>query len=155
LEAADVEVFRFAYPDGSHNAEALLVDPRTGDLLIVTKEKKRGRVYVARAERLTDQSLVTMERVAKLKTPYVSGGDVSRDGRRVVLRRESQGWLWDRRDGESIADAMQRAPREIPVRLKSQRPNGEAIAFHPEGVGYYTISEGNRQPIALFPLGDD
>lgn len=150
--AESVEEFRLAYPDGSHDAETLIVDPVTGDLLIITKEKKRARVYVARADQLKDRSLVTLERVAKLKVPYVSGGDISRDGSRIVLRRESRGWLWNRQSGESVEGAMQRPRQQIPVRMKSQRLNGEAIAFPPEGHGYYTVSEGNRQPIGFFPL---
>jgi hypothetical protein len=33
-----VEVFRFAYEDGAHNAEGILIDPGSGALYVVTKE---------------------------------------------------------------------------------------------------------------------
>ena len=41
-----------AYPDGAHDAESLLVDPRTRELIVVTKDfAGPGRVYVAPPER--------------------------------------------------------------------------------------------------------
>ena len=151
LAAAHLEVFRLTYPDGPHNAETLLVDPVTGDVLIVTKEKRRGRVYVARASRLTTEAPVMLERAADAGCSYASGGDISQDGSLIVLRRESRGWLWRRRSGESVEQAMRRPPQEIAVRCSHQALNGEAIALVAGG-GYYTISEGDRQPICLFSL---
>src|SRR6185503_3116026 len=38
LNFADVSMFTLIYPDGSYNAETLLVDPLTADIWIVTKE---------------------------------------------------------------------------------------------------------------------
>jgi hypothetical protein len=43
-------------------------------------------------------------------------------------------------------------PRAVPVRQKSQSKNGEAICFEPNSSGYFTISEGNNQPLARFLL---
>ncbi len=57
---ARMESFALAYPDGGHDAEALLADPLTGDLFVVTKEKQRARVYVAHRDQLRAQSPVTM-----------------------------------------------------------------------------------------------
>ena len=46
---AGVDALRLRYPDGPHNAEAMLVDPRTGDLVIITKVATGGPagVYTA------------------------------------------------------------------------------------------------------------
>ena len=56
LDVEEAEEFRLSYPDGPHDAEALLVDPVTGDLFIVTKEKQRARVYTVAADGLKDRS---------------------------------------------------------------------------------------------------
>ncbi len=45
--SAPAERLRLRYPDGAHDAEALLVDPRTGTLVIVTKDLSAGRAYSA------------------------------------------------------------------------------------------------------------
>lgn len=76
--------FRLAYPDGPHDAETLLVHPRTGRLYVVTKGLFGGTVYAA--PRTLDPSAVN---------PLVEVGEVSGlltdgaffpDGRHVILR---------------------------------------------------------------------
>jgi hypothetical protein len=150
--AEDVETFRLAYPDGAHNAEALLIDPLTGDLYVVTKEPVRARVYVCVAADLTTAAPATLKLVASLSVQNVSAGDISRDGRIIILRREERGWLWDRSPAESIVHALQRTPIMIPVRGEGQGSNGEAVGFHPDSRGYYTVSEGENEAISVFPL---
>ena len=149
----DAEVIRLRYPDGSHDAEALLVDSTTGDLIIVTKEAGRARAYVAHAASLSDQvSHVTLEELAALDAEQVSAGDISSDGRWVLLRNEEQGWLWERAPGEPLADALQRPPVVVTVRGDKQGNNGESIAFGPTGLSYYTVSEGKDERIYEFRL---
>jgi hypothetical protein len=149
------EVFELAYPDGPQDAEALLVDPRTGDLFVVTKERRRARVFTVSAGRLKPGGEIRLTPLGSIDAEEVSAGDISADGRRIVLRREARGWLWDREAGEGLAAALQRPPREIPVRGKRQAANGEAIGFAPAGESYFTVSEGNRQPIYKFALSSD
>jgi hypothetical protein len=90
--------------------------------------------------------------LATLAVDKVSGGDISRDGGLVLLRREDRGWLWNRAAGESLQQALARDPQEVPVRGKKQGPNGEAATFDPTGGGYYTISEGKKEWIYKFDL---
>ena len=148
LEAPETFVLR--YPKGSHDAEALLVDPRSGDLFIVTKEKKRARVYGAAATSLGSGQETTLTLVAQLGRALVSGGDFSPDGSEIVLRREDAAWHWFRQPGESVASTLVRPPARIPIVGPPREPNGEAIAFAADGSGYYTLSEGAEQPIYTF-----
>ncbi len=151
--ARDAEMIRLRYPDGAHDAEALLVDSTTGDLVIVTKEDRRAGAYVARAASFNDQDgHALLEVLADLAVEQVSAGDISSDGRRVLLRNEEQGWLWERTPGEPLAAALQRAPVVVPVRGSKQGNNGESIAFGPAGQSYYTVSEGKREQIYQFRL---
>lgn len=151
LTAAMGQVFRFAYPDGPHDAEALMVDPITGDVAIATKSKKEARVYLAAAA-ASKNDFSKLELVATLDVDNVSAGDISRDGSLIALRKEEIGWLWERRSGESLRTALARRPRNIPVLGKNQAKNGESIAFAPDGRGYFTISEGRQGKIYLFDL---
>jgi hypothetical protein len=150
--AEDHQVFRLAYPDGPHDAEALLVDSSSGDLFIATKEEDRTRVYRAARDRLQGAELVAMDLAATLKVGGVSAGDISADGSVMVLRREDQGWLWRRAEGESVGDALKREPQKIAVRGKKQGENGEAIALAPDGRSYYTVSEGKDERIYQFDV---
>jgi hypothetical protein len=152
ISAEGVEVIRLLYPDGPHDAETLFVEHQTGDVYIATKEKAWSRLYRAAAGKLQTNLPVMLELVAQLKVADVSAGDISRSGELVILRRESQGWLWTRRPNENFALALRRFPKPIVVLSDGQSPNGESIGFSPDGKSYYTISEGKDQPIAVFAV---
>jgi len=152
IEVEAAEVFRLKYPDGAHNAEALIVDPSSGDLFIVTKDMRNARLFTCPASRLKDKASAALEFLGTLDIHDVSGGAIARDGSRIILRREDKGWLWNRSRGQSIAAALQTTPQEIAVRGSRQGRNGEAVAFSPNGQRYYTVSEGKNQVICSFQL---
>jgi len=130
------------YPDGSFNAEALMVDPITGDLFIATKLTNSSRIYRATRAELDGGGPVQLTFIREISFFKVSGGDVSADGKLVALRRGGKAWIWVRQSGQSIGDALGGTGAEIPVAAEA---NGEAIGFHPTGLGYYTLSEGFQQ----------
>jgi hypothetical protein len=146
----DVEIV-LEYPDGPHDAEALLVDPLTGDLFIATKQRGVSQIYRATRSQIESNSTVRLERVRQIDFDVVSGGAISFDGREIILRREDFAQLWVRASGESVVDALGRSPMRIPVFGPPTEPNGEGISFHPTGLGYYTLSEGSGQRIYFFP----
>ena len=146
------ERIRLEYPDGPHNAEALLVDPTTGDLLVVTKEPGRARMYDAPASELKHGATVKLRLAGTLRVADVSAGSISPDGKWVLLRQEANGWLWPRATGQTLAKAISGEPIRVPVRGEKQGPNGEAITFSADGTSYFTVSEGRKQAIYEFPL---
>ena len=78
---------RLRYPDGPHDAEALLVHPKTGDLYIVTKAAET-RVYKARRGELVMTRIATLDVPGRAFATFIggiTGGDISPDGRRVAL----------------------------------------------------------------------
>lgn len=152
VDADQVEVFQLRYPDGRHNAEALLVDPLSGDLFVVTKEKGRARIYQAAASQLQSGSQVTLEHTGDVPCTEVSGGDIAPDGSWIVLRREEIGWIWPRAEGMTVAQALARPPKMVPVRGARQAANGESVGASPSSDSYFTVSEGKKQPICQFEL---
>jgi hypothetical protein len=148
-----VESFTLTYPDGSYDAETLLVDPVSGDLLVVTKQPDVARVYRANLTDATNHATLTMEFVRSVAFSKASGGDVSADGTQIALRREDAARLWSRSDKEPIGDALARTGDPIPVIGPPTEPNGEAIAFLRKGIGYVTISEGKDPSIYFFKSG--
>jgi hypothetical protein len=152
LRTEDCEQFRLVYPDGSHNAEAMFVDPATHKLYIVTKEARGARLYEIAIGKLRSGERNALMLVAELDVDYVSAAAISPDGSLVVLRREDLGWLWFWRPGQSVADVLRGPPRPVPVRGRRQDKNGEAITFRPDGACYYTLSEGKKQAIYEFDV---
>ncbi len=76
--------FRFTYPDRPHNAEALLADPSSSRVWVVTKQTARGSIYALPA-RMSPGRVAVARPVGRVGA-FVTDGAVSPDGLRFVLR---------------------------------------------------------------------
>ncbi|AKU99493.1 hypothetical protein AKJ09_06157 [Labilithrix luteola] len=133
------EAMTVNYPNGPHNAETLLFDPLTKDLLIATKAEG-GLSEIHRIGPFAAGTRVTTEKIAEVDVLLATGGEISRDGHFIAIRNYSNSaFVWPRGDQESIADALARPPCKLKVAAEAQ---GEAFAFLLENNGYVTISEG-------------
>jgi hypothetical protein len=132
---------RLRYPDGAHDAEALLVDPLRGDLLIVTKVLGAARAYRASA-RLAAGSETTLRAGPEITLSLVTAGDVSADGRVIVLRGYDRVAVWVRRGRERLTTTLRRAPCLSPTSLLGEG-QGEAIALDRRGTSFVTVAEGS------------
>ena len=134
--------YRLHYPDGPHDAEALLVHPRTGQLLIVTKAFVGGRVYAAPLPLRADAPNL-LRKVGDVPVPEVTGGDISPDGTHLVLRNYTAAYEWDvARD--DVIGALRAAPVRVPLPAS---PQGEGITYTRDGQGLIVSSEGLSSPL--------
>jgi hypothetical protein len=147
--SAKPDVMRVTYPDGPHDAETLLFDPVTKDLLLATKRLFGGAV-VHRVGPFAAGTKVTTTAIATVPVAFATGGDISRDGRMIAIRSYGDAAsLWTRAPGEGLAAALERTPCTVPLATETQ---GEAFGFLADGRGYITVAEG-RSPelhLALF-----
>ncbi len=132
-----------AWETGPRDAEALLADPVTGDLLAVSKVFD-GLSVVARAPTpLADPAVLQEVLSLQFGAPplghatLVAGGAIAPDGSGVVLRTYLDAFVWPRVPGEPWADTFARAPCFVDLETE---PQGEAIAWAADGL--YTVSEG-------------
>ncbi len=130
-------VFRASYPDGAHDAEALLAAP-DGTLYIVTKGDT-GHVALYRFPReLSAGTAMRLERVGAplskgepAQDARITDGAISPDGEWVVLRTRAA--LTFYRAAEFLKGNFREARR---VDLKPLgEPQGEAVAFGPSRNG--------------------
>jgi hypothetical protein len=132
--AVDATRFDLRYPDGRHDAEALMVRPTTGRLFVVTKDSAGGAVYRA-PETLSRTRTNLLHRVA-WAPPVVTGASFSPDGRRFVLVDYADAWFYRHLGGTS------------PVRRpKPPLAQGESVAFGRDGDHVLVGSEGERSPV--------
>jgi hypothetical protein len=140
------ELHRLSYPDGPHDAEALLVDAR-GVPTIVTKEIGAAGIYRPEGP-LTGVGPTPLVHVGDLVLPSsdtpggpigafgartVTGGAVSADGRVVALRTYTDAWLFavpDAAGSDAVAAALRGTPVRVPL---PDEPQGEAVAFTADG----------------------
>lgn len=143
-----VDALTLTYADGPHDAETLLADPTTGDLFVVSKQwdGKISGLYRVPADAQPGTPVV-MERVADVAgsaSQFATGGDIAADGSLVILRTYGKILVWDRAEGQTVAEAVAAEPCEAAVPWEIQ---GEAIAFTPDGKGYTTIAEGEAPDV--------
>ena len=137
---------RFYYPEGARDAETLLLDPATQDLYVLSKEMNQIQVY--RLPRFSKTTVLRRaQRIATLPLTNTSlldrlvGGDISADGTEVLLKTYEHVLYWHRKDTTVALPALlQRAADTLVYWVE---PQGEAIGFAADGLGYYTLSEQN------------
>jgi hypothetical protein len=142
-ERGEARLHRLTYPDGPHDAEALLVD-HGGRPLVVTKEVGRPAGLYRTAEPPEGEGPTPLLRIGELALPasdtlggpvggvgsrLVTGAALSADGSVVAVRTYTDAWLFPVRDGDLVG-AFHQTPVRIPL---PDEPQGEAIAFEPEG----------------------
>ena len=149
--AAQAQRIELRYPDGARDAEALLRDPVSGALVVVSKTSTgRSRVYVA--AKPTPGTIATMRHRATLKLgagETVNAGDVSADGRTIALRTYTTAFVWARKPGESVAAALRRKPCTAGAGLLAEG-QGEALALAADGRAFYTVPEGEAPAIRKY-----
>jgi hypothetical protein len=120
--------------DGARDMETLMFDPGTSNLVLVSKREKEVGVYMIPSHPSSDTSRAL--RKATLPLSGIAGGDISSDGTEIFLKSIPTVYYWKRSQGETLTDALMRAPVELNY---SEEPQGESIAWSRHA--YYTLSE--------------
>lgn len=144
----DWEELTFFFTDTARDAEALLVDPVTGEIIIVTKELS-GRSRVFRADPAELAAPLREVGISELGVgQVVTGGDVAPDGSFILLRTYTSVLLWDRQAGSNVGETLLTDPCEVP---SLSEPQGEAVGVAADGLSYFTVSEGDDPALNFFP----
>jgi hypothetical protein len=151
MQIEPVEIIELVYPDGPKDAETLIVDPVNGDIYIISKRKVFCQVFRAASAELT-QKPVRLSQVAVLPWAMAVGGDVSPDGKYIIVRSLSHASIWIRPDNKPLWQAFNRKPKDIKLVLE---PQGEAICFDSNCCGFFTVSEKANQPIYYYAISDE
>lgn len=144
----------FKYPDGARDAETLMIDNIERLLYIVSKREDTVHVYTAPLL-WKEKDTVTLQLRTQIyfngfrPGKWITSGDISWDGQQVLLKSLQKVYYWKRKENESIWQTLQRSPAELPYQ---QEPQGEAICFDQDGKGFYTVSEGEQQPVYYYVL---
>lgn len=144
------EAIRLRYPDGKHDAEALLVHPVSGHMYIVTKVVIANPVVYEAAPPFAADVPVTMTRIGEVRVPslfggVITGGSISPDGRRAAFCDYFQGY-------ELVLPAGSRNFNDIWKQRMvgfdlGKRKQGEAITYRLDGKTLLATSEGKESPL--------
>ena len=132
----DFDVINFKYPDGKRDAESLFVDPLSKDIYILSKREAKIGVYVASYPQSTTE-VITLEKLSSIPYHQTVAADISADGQEILLKTYSKVYYW-KRNNRSISDTLSSPPISVKYQIE---PQGEAIAWQRDGLGFYTLSE--------------
>ena len=153
----------FRWPDGSRDCEAMAVDAATGRVLLVSKRRDPAELFtvplrpgtheVQVAERIgTFTGIPRASEEERQNDPegarrrgQVTAADISPDGGTLAVMTYDNVLFYPRGDGDWPA-AVARAPQVHDLTLL---PQGEAIAWTPDGHALYATGEFRPAPLLL------
>lgn len=151
-DKSSAELNRLTYPDGKHDAEALLMQP-DGKPVIVTKDLKgTGISGIYRADQpLRGEEPSPMKKLGEVKLKatgtggyqygpvgqkLVTGAAMSPDGKRAVVRTYADAYEWKVSGGDVAKALTKTKPLRTPL---PGEPQGESITF--SGGKFITATE--------------
>lgn len=142
LHDQSVSVTRYTvrYDGGPRDAEALMVQPKTGRVYIASKNQQGGHLY-AGPQKLSSSGVNVFRPVADV--PWVTDGSFSPDGSRLVLR----GYFWAaeyRWDGDRPVKIR---GLDVPMQIQ-----GESVTYTADGRALMFGSEGKDSTVWRLPL---
>lgn len=143
----------FSYPDGPRDAEALIVDPVTKDIFVLSKELQGTNIYRLAFPQST-KDVIVAEKVGTVPgVLFATAATISRDGSEIMVRTYTNGFIpavyyWKRSNGETVGQTLVKSANK--TLTVASEPQGEAICFENDGKGFYTLSEkSNAASVSL------
>ena len=137
LPSASIDRVSLQFPGGPKDAEALLVDPISGELYLVSKRETKNTLYRVPADGF-EKGNALLEKLHSFDFTSSVAADVSRDGSQILIKNYLQVFYWTRQANQSLSEALQAPPLRLPY---VPEPQGEAIGFNLKGDAYFTLSE--------------
>lgn len=138
LEIKNEDIFTIAYqyPDGARDAETLMIDPKTRDIIIVTKREVRVHVYKLPYPQSNEDVILAIFK-GNLPLRTIVGGDISPNGKEVLLKDYGAIYHWVVQE-DIIGTLFHQIPKRVAYVPEVQ---GEAVGWTWNGNGYFTTTE--------------
>lgn len=146
----NAEAIKFTYPDFRHDAETLLVHPKTGDIYILTKRISGASAVYRLAADFSLSKTNTLEKLTDFTVPavpngFLTGGDISPDGKSVILCDYFGAYELSLPDGAKNFDEIwKQKPLKIDL---GERTQGEAITYSADETSIFATSERSNSPL--------
>ena len=131
------DVITFQLPDKRKDTEALLINPATKDLYVISKREKPVYVYELKYP-YSEKDTLTASKLSALPFSLIVAGDFSADGSEILIKNYKSIYYWKAPSQKSVVDIFTEPATELPYEAE---PQGEAITWARDGKGFYTLSE--------------
>ncbi|MBA2498241.1 MAG: PE-PGRS family protein [Chitinophagaceae bacterium] len=141
-EIENVEKIIFRYVDGSHDAEAILVDELTNDVFIITKRDAKAGIYkLSYPQSMATINVASFE--GSLDYTGITSAAFSPDGLEIILKTYTHLYHYKRSGNDPVPVVLKQKPVNIPYVME---PQGEAVCFKKDNKGFFTLSERGPAP---------
>lgn len=140
-----VETINFRYEDGPHDAEALLVEPGSLDIYLLTKRDTRSGIYRLQYPYSTTAVNVAVK-LGELPYTGVVSAAMTADGTGVAVKDYFSIRYYTRLPGEPLSNVLAKPFTSLAYTMEQQ---GEAVCFTNDGKYYFTLSEKLNGPVSL------
>ena len=145
--------YQVTYPSGARNAEALMIDPKTGDIWVVQKVNGKGGIY--RLRRPSQSGNYQFQYVGSIDFPdglaplrVITGASASPEGKSLILRTYSYAYEFPI-PGKDFSSWLHSRSKRVQIAAEIQ---GESICYSLDGKTLLTTSEGNPCPVSKVVL---
>jgi hypothetical protein len=138
--SAAAQSYQIVYEDGPRDAEALFVEPGSGDIYILSKREEQVGIYQIPYPQ-TSSEINTATRLGEMEMGWVTAADISADGK-YILVKNYPGIRRYKKGSRSVLQALSRKGKSMPYQLE---PQGEAVCFDARGKGYFSLSEASEE----------
>jgi hypothetical protein len=125
--------------DRVRDTEAIMIEPKTNDLYLVSKREDSVRLYQVKYPFTRDT--LTAIRVAILPFHKIVAASISADGNEVLMKDYDRIYYWKASNNLDLEKLLMTKPIELAYERERQ---GEAICWARDGKGFYTLSEAVR-----------
>jgi len=142
----NIDTIEYQYEDGNRDAETLMIDPITKDIIIVSKREELVHVYKLSYPQSTE--FLSTAELVNIMDFYpqdssdlgrIVSGDISSNGTEILIKSYVNIFHFPRYQDQTITDAF--TANTMTTVEYVMEPQGESIGWHPDGFGYYTLSE--------------
>jgi len=137
ITIASFDTITFQLPDKRKDTEALLINPTTKDLYVISKREQPVWVYELKYP-YSKMDTLTASKISELPFSLIVAGDFSPDGSEILIKNYKSIYYWKAPPQKSVAGILNEPSTELPYEAE---PQGEAITFRRDGKGFYTLSE--------------
>ena len=160
IKIKEVDEITFIYPNNKSDSEAMMIDPITKDIHIITKRESSPYIYSLPYPQSTSSS-ITAKHIGNItlspENPYtmsdmIVSADISRDGSMVLIKTYYHIFLINRDISLPFSSILNKEQSMLDYIIE---PQGESICWHWNQSGYFTISEQHgKTPVHLYYYSD-
>jgi hypothetical protein len=134
-----IEKLSFIYPNNAkYNAECLMLDPISLDLLVFIKDENTGKLFRFPYPQSTTTT-TTLIFEADLPIDKATAADISSNGKEILIKNKEKIFHWNIASGSNaLATLKDTEPQTIPYISEIQ---GEAAGFNIWNTGFWTSTE--------------